>query len=313
MKLTVRNYQGEPDYERVRRFLQEVYLHNDRHMYSWPVARLDYWRWHGIMNLSEGSLEEHVFIWETADGKIAAILNSEGLRQSFLQIHPDYKSVALEEQMVALAEKHLRGPSRRGGDVLWIWCDGGDTPRQTLLSKCGFSHINEADEHIWLRNLDEPIFMLPVKVGYEIRALGGESELPSRSWASWRAFHSNEPDEKYDDDWTWYLNIQKAPLYRPELDLVAIAPGGEVAAFTTIWYDEVTHSGYFEPVGTMPEHQRQGLARWLMCEGMRRLKSLGATQATVMGGSIPANTLYQSVLGPVYDIYQPWEKRWTEN
>ena len=86
------------------------------------------------------------------------------------------------------------------------------------------------------------------------------SELPSRSWASWRAFHSDDPDEKYDGDWSWYQNIQAAPLYRRDLDLVAIAPSGEVAAFTTTWYDDVTHSGYFEPVGTMPEHQRCGLA-----------------------------------------------------
>jgi mycothiol synthase len=312
MKLTVCNYRGEQDYERFRRFLQEIFLINNRRMYSWPVARLDYWRWHGIMNLGDGSLKEHVFIWETEDGEIVAVLNSEGLRQAFLQIHPGYKSVALEEQMIRLAEEHLRGPSQRGGNVLWVWSDAGDMPRQNLLKKLGFTHKSEADEHQWYRNLEVPIPDRPLKEGYEMRQLGDEAELPSRCWASWRAFHSEEPDEKYDDDWTWYLNIQKAPLYRPELDLVVIGPRGEVAAFTTIWYDEVTGSGYFEPVGCMPEHQRQGLTRSLMCEGMRRLKSLGATQAMVMGGSIPANALYESALGPVYDIFQPWEKRWAD-
>jgi mycothiol synthase len=312
MKLTVRNYQGEDDYQHVREFLREVFLLNQRHMYAWPVARLDYWRWHGIMNLGDGSLEEQVFIWETDEGEIAAVLNSEGLRQAFLQIHPQYSSAALEKQMIPLAEEHLRGPSQRGGSVLWIWSDAGDTARQHLLRELGFSHISEADEHQWLRNLEEPVLEIRVKAGYEVRPLGGDDELPSRSWASWRAFHPDEPDEKYQDDWTWYQNIQRAPLYRPELDLVAIAPNGEVAAFTTIWYDEATRSGYFEPVGTMPEHQRQGLARSLMTEGMRRLKRCGATQAMVMGGSIQANALYESVLGPVFDIFQPWEKRWAK-
>jgi hypothetical protein len=60
----------------------------------------------------------------------------------------------------------------------------------------------------------------------------------------------------------------------------------------------------------MPEHQRCGLARALLSEGMRRLKRLGATQVMTMGGEPPANGLYESVLGPVYDLYQPWEKRY---
>jgi mycothiol synthase len=312
MKLSVRNYQGEADYQSVGAFLREVFLRNQRHMYSWPVARLDYWRWHGIMNLGDGSLEEHVFIWETDDREIVAVLNSEGLRQAFLQIHPRYKSMALEEQMIQLAEENFRGPSQRGGSVLWVWSDAGDTSRQELLKRLGFNHISEADEHQWLRNLEEPIIDRPVKQGYEVRPLGGDFELPSRSWASWRAFHPNEPDDKYQNDWTWYQNIQKAPLYRPELDLVAIAPDDEVAAFTTIWYDEATKSGYFEPVGTRPEHQRQGLARSIMTEGLRRLKRCGATQAMVIGGSMRANALYASVLGPVYDNFQPWERRWAE-
>ncbi len=167
----------------------------------------------------------------------------------------------------------------------------------------------EADEHQWLRNLEQPFPNKPVKEGYTIRSLGDLSELASRSWASWRAFHPDEPDENY-DGWTWYLNIQAAPLYRRDLDLVAIAPNGEVAAFTTIWYDDVTRCGFFEPVGTMPEHQRCGLASALMIEGMKQLIRMGATQAMTVGGSPPANALYQLVLGPVHDIYQPWEKRW---
>jgi len=312
MKFSVRNYQGEADYQRVSEFLREVFLLNQRHMYSWPVARLDYWRWHGIMNLEDGSLEEHVFIWETDDGEIVAVLNSEGLRQAFLQIHPSFKSEALEGQMIRLAEENLRGSSRRGGSVLWVWSDAGDTSRQDLLKRLGYTHISEADEHVWLRSMEEPIVDRPVQEGYKVRSLGGDIEIPSRSWASWRAFHPNEPVEKYQDDWTWYQNIQKAPLYRPELDLVAIAPNGEVAAFTTIWYDQATRSAYFEPVGTRPEHLRQGLARALMTEGLRRLKRYGAIQAMVVGGSIPANALYASVLGPIYDIFQPWEKRWAE-
>ncbi len=157
-------------------------------------------------------------------------MNREGAGQAFLQVHPTFKTAGLEEQMIGLAEEHLQGPSRKGGLVLWVWCDAGDTQRQEILARRGFTHIAEADEHQWLRDLERPIPEWPMREGYTIRSLGEAAELASRSWASWRAFHPEEPDEKYDRDWSWYQNIQAAPLYRRDLDLVAIAPSGEVAA-----------------------------------------------------------------------------------
>jgi mycothiol synthase len=310
LNLLGRSYQGEGDYARIRDFLREVFILNDRRMLSWPIARLDYWRWHGIMNLNNGKLEEDVYLWETGEGQIASVLNREGAGQAFLQVHPTLKTAELENQMISLAEEKLRASSRRGDTVLWVWSDSGDSQRRNLLKRRGFTHIAEADEHQWRRSLELPIPDNPAREGFTIRPLGDISELPSRSWASWRAFHPDEPDDNYNTDWSWYQNIQSAPLYRPDLDLVAIAPSGEVTAFTTIWYDDMNRCGYFEPVGTMPEYQRCGLARSLLCEGMRRLKRLGATQVMTSGGKPPANALYQTVLGPIYDLYQPWEKRW---
>jgi mycothiol synthase len=312
VKLSVRLYQDEEDYRCISGFLREVFLLNGCRMLSWPVARLDYWRWHGIYNLGQGTLEKHVFLWETQDGQIASVLNCEGLGYAFLQVHPAYKTPQLEEEMIIQAEERLRAPDRRGEGFVWVWTDAGDTSRIEILRRRGFIHLAGYDEHQWRRSLDLPVPESSVPEGYTIRTLRDHSELPSRSWASWRAFHSSEPDENYTGDWKWYLNIQVAPLYRPDLDLVAIAPNGEVAAFTTIWYDEISESGYFEPVGSMPEHQRQGLARALLYEGMQRLQKLGATQCMTSGGSRRANALYQAVLGPVYDVYQPWEKRWSE-
>ena len=310
VKLTMRLYQSENDYQRMRDFLRQVFLLNDRRWLSWSVVRLDYWRWHGIANLGDGTLEKDVYLWETPDGQLTAFLNREGPGQAFLQVHPKFKTASLEEQMITQAEESLRVPSQRGGRALWIWTNAGDTQRIEILHRHGFILYSDEGEHQWRRNLAVSIADCPVREGYTVRPLGDRSELPSRSWASWRAFHSDEPDKNYDGDWKWYLNIQAAPLYRPDLDLVAIAPSGEVAAFTTIWYDDATHCGEFEPVGTMPEHQRKGLASALMYEGMRRLKQLGATQCMTAGGSPHANGLYRVVLGPIYDLYQPWEKRW---
>ncbi len=47
---------------------------------------------------------------------------------------------------------------------------------------------------------------------------------------------------------------KKSLITRRDLDLVAIAPDGAVAAFCTIWFDDVTRSAYYEPVATVPTH-----------------------------------------------------------
>ncbi|MCX6100190.1 MAG: GNAT family N-acetyltransferase, partial [Candidatus Bipolaricaulota bacterium] len=63
----------------------------------------------------------------------------------------------------------------------------------------------------------------------------------------------------------------------------------------TVWYDDVTRATYCEPVGTMPEHQRRGLAKAVIAEGMRRSKEMGALFATVGSGgqsNPPADPLY---------------------
>jgi mycothiol synthase len=163
-------------------------------------------------------------------------------------------------------------------------------------------------ESQWRRDLDTPIPDVPVATGYTIRALGDKSELSARSWASWHGFHPGEPDEKY-DGWEWYLNIQRCPLYRRDLDLVA-AYEDIIAAITTFWYDDVTRTVYIEPVATVPEHQRRGLARALISEGLKRAQRLGAVRAFVGGYEPAPDALYASVLSPECDRSEQWEKEW---
>ncbi|MCB0104133.1 MAG: GNAT family N-acetyltransferase, partial [Anaerolineales bacterium] len=88
----------------------------------------------------------------------------------------------------------------------------------------------------------------------------------------------------------------------------AIASDGSIASFCTIWFDDVTRTAYFEPVATVPKHQRHGLGKAILTEGLKRLKTMGAKIATVGGYSNEANGLYFSVFGKEFDQTQPWEK-----
>jgi len=308
MKTNMRPYRSENDYWRIREFLRQVMILNDLREKSWHVARLDYWRWHGIENCHVcDSLEKVIYLWETGDGQLAAVLNAEGRGDAFLQVHPTLRTNALLEEMVAAAEQYLPGIGENGKHTLTVYVDSNDRALQQILSRRGYARQGAA-EHQHRRLLDAPIPGTLIPLGYMVRSLGDEGELPARSWLSWKGFHPDEPDEKY-EGWEWYLNIQRCPLYRRDLDLVAVAPDGELASFCTIWYDDVTRSAYYEPVATHPNHLRRGLGKAVMSEGLRRLQRMGALAAFVGGYSPRANALYDS-LAPDFELSEPWQRDW---
>jgi mycothiol synthase len=313
MKPTMRAYQGEDDYWRMRAFLRETLLLNGRRELSWHVARLDYWRWHFIENCQTcGPVEQVTFIWEakgdrTASGQIAAVLHPVSMGEAFLHVHPAYRTAELEEETLTFAEEHLATRTPDGQRWLAVLANQDDTLRQRILAQRGYARTGQFVHH-WRRDLDTSLPEMPLTPGYVIRPLGDADELPARSWASWRAFHPDEADDLY-EGWEWYLNVQSAPLYRRDLDIVAATPAGEIAAFCTIWYDDVTRSAVCVLVGTAPEHQRRGLGKAVMYEGLRRLKEMGGTRAFANGYDPAANALYRAVLG-TKELSESWVKRW---
>lgn len=305
----MRRAETEDDFGRAREFLRQVFLLNDRRESSWHVARLDYWRWHFIKTCQAcDSFEQVTFLWETAGGEIVSVLHPVFMGEAFLHVHPHFRKPALEEEMLAIAEEHLAASRSNGQRKLVILAFQDDDLRQCVLSQRGYAKSEQCSHH-WRRDLDAPLpDGPPVAAGYTIRSMGGASEFPARSWASWRAYHPDEPDKDY-DGWDWYHNIQAAPLYRRDLDIVAATSSGEIVSFCTIWYDDVTRSAVCVLVGTVPEHQRRGLGKVVMHEGLCRAQQMGGTRVFANGYDPAANALYASVLGTC-DLSNPWEKQW---
>ena len=110
MQLTMRRYGDEGDYWRIREFLRQVFMINERRELSWQAYRFDYWRWHIVENIGLGSLEKDVFLWEAQDGGIAAVLNPEGKGIAYLQVHPQSRS-SHEHGRAATSFRGPRGPS----------------------------------------------------------------------------------------------------------------------------------------------------------------------------------------------------------
>lgn len=308
MKPILRTYQNENDYWRVREFLRQVSLLNERHDYSWSLLRWDYWVWHVNMNIFQMNLKEVVCLWEV-DGQIVAMLNPDTDEEAFFQIHPLYRRQEILYEMLEVGELKLPKHKEVGRKELIAWVNEGDDIHKGVLTDSGYTRSKYLAEHMRRRSFTQPIPDSVPRDGYTIRALGEEDELPARSWLSWKVFHPEEPDEKY-QGWEWYKNVQRVPLYRRDLDIVAVAPDGELAAFCTVWVDGVTKTAVFEPVGTHPNHQKRGLGKAVMSEGLRRAEKLGATLATVSSYSPAAHALYESMGFTEFDLLEPWLKEW---
>ena len=312
MKLTMRPYKNEEDNWNIRSFLRQTMIANNRRELSWHVARWDYWIWFANPDIEKITLKENIFIWETEARKIAAVLNPEQRGQVFPQVHPDFRTSELDEEMITVAEEHLTTTGKDGYQKLCYWIDSKDKSRQEMLIQRGFHKVEspESQEVQHRRLLDEPLPEPPIIPDYIIRSQGDGLELLERCYASGLGFHDDDIHVAREnrDHPNWYHHIQSAPLYRRDLDMVAVASDGSIASFCTIWFDDVTRTAYIEPVATVPAHQRHGLGKAVILEGLHRLKRMGCKVAFVGGYSQAANALYFSVMGSDHDISEPWEK-----
>jgi GNAT superfamily N-acetyltransferase len=302
----MRTYQSDKDYWQIREFLRQVSLLNDRHEFAWSLLRWDYWVWHVNMNICHLDLQDVIYLWESG-GHLVAMLNPDTPGEAFFQVHPTYRNAELLSEMLDTAEEKLANPKEGGKKELIVWVNEADALFKDILAGRGYARSIFKAEHMRRRALTRPVPDPVIPGGYAVRALGDERELPARSWLSWKVFHPDEPDEKY-QGWEWYRNVQRVPLYNRDLDIVAVAPDGELAAFCTVWVDNVTRTAVFEPVGTHPNHQKRGLGKAVMGEGLRRAQKLGATLASVSSYSEGAHALYASMGFTEFDLLEPWSR-----
>jgi len=191
MKLIQRKYRHDDDQWKIRQFLREVFLLNNRHEFSWPLYRWDYWRWHVNENIFKFNLEAAVFLWETVDGKLVAALHPDGTGEAFLEVHPEFRCPELEVEMMSVAETQFATTQPEGRQQLTLWAHADDPLRQDLLTRRGYSKSKWLPEQQRRRDMHEPIPDFQPAEGYTIRALGDVDELPKRSWVSWKAFHQD--------------------------------------------------------------------------------------------------------------------------
>jgi mycothiol synthase len=300
MAVTSRPYSGEEDYARMRALLTDIYATGGPPVYC-TVGDLDWWR-HTTGETPDAATLAR--LWFGASGALVGFAWPGG-DQVDLLVHPHHR--AIEGEMLGWAERRRREQvaGEGGPPGLTAWAFEGDGERTDLLRRRGYER-GETFLHYRLRGMDGPLPAPSLPPGYALRHVRGETDLERRVAVHRDAFAPSQMTVAK------HLAVMGAPTYRPELDLVAVAPDGSFAAYCIAWFDAANRLGVFEPVGCHSAHRRLGLATAVMREGLRRLAALGARTASVNSASGPAseaaNRLYDSLGFAVLDRNRAWTK-----
>lgn len=153
--------------------------------------------------------------------------------------------------------------------------------RRRALEAAGWAS-RESDENAWSQvifRLDADTSVPPCKPrpGFTVRSLRGVAEVPAYVALHRAVFESANMTEP------WRAATLRQPDYRPCLDLVVEAPGGELVAFCVLWRAAVGGAtvGQIEPLGVRVDARRYGVAWAIAAEGIRRLRALGVDYVEV--------------------------------
>ena len=185
----------------------------------------------------------------------------------------------------------LEGTQRGHGEhALSIVAPVHDGQRIATLEQRGYKQGGGGNVRFW-RTIETAPRASALPHGFSIGPVTTAQDVEQRVFVEMNSFASIGLTAD-----AWRSVADRLPNYRRELDLLAIAPDGEGASACTCWYDEESRCGEFEAVGTAMAHQRRGIGKAVITEGLRRLHALGATHAIVYTtiGNTPAIALYRS-------------------
>jgi mycothiol synthase len=240
----------------------------------------------------------HVQLWEDANGMLIACgILHVAFCNLYFYVHAKEQG-AIESTIIAWALHEMRmiGSPQNKPVTLDVSCREDDWRRLTLLERHDFVRQEEQTLHM-RRSLAGPVPVPQPPEGFIVRPLQGKQEVEEYVALHRDAFGTaNMTVEQR-------LTIMDNPDYRPELDMVVVAPDGKFAAFCvcTINREVNEQSGHNEGeiglVGTRPAYRNMGLGRTMLLEALQRLKACGVSSATLGTTSSNANAirLYESV------------------
>lgn len=233
----------------------------------------------GVVDFEEAiqlpEVRPNICLWHQ-DDHLIAFAYVDNYDNLWFALDPACLASPVPSEIVAWGLACLRRRNQSGatGLTLDAVCRADDHQRLALLEKFGFVRGEERSLQ-YSRSLNEPVQVIPCPPGFQLRSVRGEEEVDDLVTLHRAAFGTDQMTVAQ------RLAIMRAPQYDPSLDLVAVAPGGELAGFCTGGIDpSIPTCGTTDPVGVHPGYRRLGLGKALLSAALQALKARGVKTVT---------------------------------
>lgn len=193
-------------------------------------------------------------------------------------IHPEFQSkLHLEILQWADEQAHKILNTESGRPAWFVPVQAGQAERIRDLEQAGFASQAHVGEHSWSQVSMEHSMKIPDPVkfsnGFHLRPSNGTLEVDTYVALHRAVFESKNMTTE------WRARTLQRPEYIPDLDLVCVAPNGQLAAFCICWLDKSVNgniTGQIEPLGVHADFRKLGLGKAILAEGLKRLSEKGA-------------------------------------
>jgi len=265
MAITARRYSILADFNNVYNFLQETYDYDTLNSYLLP----QYFEYAHCHPLFDYHVTHRNGVWED-DGKIVGVVCYEmnpKRNENHLHVSKGYEH--LLPQMVDWAEAELFYP-KDDKRLLRIWITSRESNKQELLKARGYELTKTYPVTIFDYKNDFVERVLPE--GFTMID-GTDVDYVKLQTCYWKGFnHEGTPKGSSDDD----IMMCNAPKFDKTLQRIVVAPNGDYACALGMWLDERNKYAYLEPLATVPEYRRMGLAAVALTDSMKATKERGA-------------------------------------
>ncbi|MBD5169078.1 MAG: GNAT family N-acetyltransferase [Oscillibacter sp.] len=268
--ITTQNFRILCDFMDIRNFSTEIYEQDWRN--GVPAPFLEY----ALSSTWMDTYHTHRWrIWRDG-GKIAALVFHENpVSDAYISLRPGYEELA--EELVAYASSDM--PKQNGKNRLVLFA--GQTALMEAAGRAGYAQTGGyADRGFDFRKpLDHPLpegfrFVEPEKL-----------DAAKIAECCWKGFDHEASEGPWDGEYDSTLRLMATPHTTYNYDVAIENELGEYVCFAGMWWTPENHLAYMEPLCTVPQYRRKGLAAAALSELYRRMKPLGATHMT--GGADP--------------------------
>lgn len=230
-------------------------------------------------------------IWED-DGEIVGFCFYESqIGSAFFSLNDEYDEIIPE--MISHAEQRLSNDD--GSLELKLFASQKNVI--SIAQSMGYKKIRQFDECIYDFSNGALDYKLPEGFYFEEFENHDEKKLIE---ATWRGFdHDTEPEAGVESGY----HMMAAPHATTELNVIIKNADNEYVCYAGMWMTPENHLAYLEPLCTVPEYRKKGLASAALSELYRRTLPIGATHMT--GGS---NKFYHDIGFKPIVTWTTWTK-----